>query len=138
MLPNRSSPNGVNCPKAMELDENITQAQSVVEDMPEPPTLVVGNQLRKEVANKVNPIFPLNLSVSFPTRDTLVPDFAKGQNPIDHGSAFSREVFESHISIIDSKLTKFDPKEDSSYIPQYSDHILNATQPTKDTGSCEG
>ena len=110
----------------------------MVEDTLEQPTSMVGDQLRKEVGNKVNPIFLLNSSVSFPMWDTLVPDFTKGQNPINRGSAFLDEVFISPISIIDSELTKFDSKENSSYIPQYSDHIPNATQPTKDTESCEG
>ena len=109
----------------------------MVEDTPKQPTSVVGDQLRKEVGNKINPIFPLNSSVSFPTWDTLVPDFVEGQNPINRGSAFLDDVFISPISIIDSKLTKFDSKENSSHI-QYSDHISNATQPTKDTESCEG
>ena len=79
---------------------------------------MVGDQLWKEVGNKVNPIFLLNSSVSFPTWDTLVPDFAEGQNPIDHDNAFSEEVFISPISIIDYELTKFDPKDDRSHIPQ--------------------
>ena len=89
----------------------------MVEDTPEQPTSVVGDQLRKEVGNKVNPIFLLNSSVSFPTWDTLVPNFAEGQNTINCDSAFSEEVFISLISIIDSELTKFDPKEDCSHIP---------------------
>ena len=82
----------------------------MVEDTLEQPTSMVGGQLRKEVGNKVNPIFPLNSSVSFPMWDTLVLDFAEGQNPINRGSAFLDEVFISPISIIDSELTKFDSK----------------------------